>query len=165
MGSGKTSLAKRLSTVLNMPLVDLDHYITKQIGIGVEEIFSSKGESEFRKLESVYLNELLNRESPHLIALGGGAICNDQNLKIIKEKSFSVYLKFEPAVLKSRILNSKTVRPIVKKVPESELETFIENHLKAREPYYNQADFVLDNVMDIPKRCSLIEKAYEDYLK
>lgn len=165
MGSGKTSLAKRLTTLLEMPLVDLDHFIEKQEGLSVPEIFDSKGEPEFRKLESAYLQELLNREIPHIIALGGGAICNEQNLKIIKEKSFSVYLKFAPAILKSRILNSKTVRPIVKKVPENEMESFIENHLLLREPFYSQAHFVMDNVMDIPKRCALIEVEYKNYLK
>ena len=51
MGSGKSSIGKSLSEMLNMEFADTDNIIEKKLSLSVAEIFETKGESFFRKIE------------------------------------------------------------------------------------------------------------------
>ncbi|MCB0811406.1 MAG: shikimate kinase, partial [Flavobacteriales bacterium] len=57
MGSGKTSVGKKLSKVLKIPFLDLDDYISKKEELTIPEVFKQKGEIYFRKKETQYLEE------------------------------------------------------------------------------------------------------------
>ncbi len=59
MGCGKSSVGRELSTLLGLPVVDLDQYIVRKAGRSIADIFAEDGESFFRDLETDSLNELL----------------------------------------------------------------------------------------------------------
>ena len=58
MGSGKSFYAKGLSAYLHVPFVDLDQFIEDEQAISISEIFEKMGESAFRTLESVAIQQV-----------------------------------------------------------------------------------------------------------
>ena len=145
MGSGKTTLGKKLSNRLELPFVDTDEEIVKQIGMSITEYFGQHGEDEFRKLEREQLRKFANNAA--VISTGGGAPCFFDNMEWIKANGYAVYLQMSPQELFDRLSQSKLhKRPIrIGKSPE-ELRVFIEEKLTEREPFYSQAHLTIDQL-------------------
>lgn len=168
MGSGKSTIAKKIALKLNMPVKDTDLLIESEEDKKIADIFAENGEAYFRNIESKCILKVLSQEAA-VISLGGGSILNNANLKAIQNQCFTVYLKFKPGVLAERLEKSKlkhpNKRPILHNKTGDELLTFVEKHLSEREGIYRQAHFVLDNVMDINERVDKIIEAYYNYIK
>ncbi|TNL97773.1 shikimate kinase [Corynebacterium tapiri] len=71
-GAGKSTIGRRLSRALNVPLVDSDALIEEERGIPCGEVFESLGEPDFRRLEAKKVAEALNTHG--VVSLGGGAV-------------------------------------------------------------------------------------------
>jgi len=146
MGAGKSSVGKKLSEVLGFDYLDLDDYIQEKEGKSIKEIFSTKGEIYFRKIESKYLNEIISK-SNSVISLGGGTPCYGNNMKHIKESknTSSVYLKSSIISLTDRLLLEKDKRPLISHLKsKEELQEFIGKHLFERSAYYNLSDITIN---------------------
>ena len=91
-GSGKSTVGEILATSLNLPYVDLDLEIEKQIGMPIPEIFSSEGEAGFREREHRALQSILTAQEK-IIALGGGALTNPRNRKLVETNGSVIVLK------------------------------------------------------------------------
>lgn len=158
MGSGKTTISKELACLLGFDLIDLDHYIESNEKMTIHEVFQTKGEIYFRKIEHYYLKNLLgqNNPTPKVIALGGGTPCYANNIDLIAAKPnlISFYLLSNYKNLSARLWNEKDTRPILSNIQSiSTLEDFIRKHLFERQYYYLQADHKI-NVDQ--KNCSTI---------
>ncbi|MFA5814577.1 MAG: shikimate kinase [Bacteroidales bacterium] len=144
MGSGKSTLGKQLAASLGWTFTDLDRFIEAEENRTIPEIFEQDGEATFRKLESNALNKVL--AYPHqVIAIGGGAPCHPGNMQLIKEKSLSIYLKISETQLLHRLAWSSTPRPLLKGKTESETQSFIADLLANREPFYLEADIIIES--------------------
>ena len=143
MGSGKSTIGTKLARRLGYQFVDMDHLIEETSGMTVPGIFSELGEEIFRKWEHDILQELCTRERV-VISTGGGAPCHGSMMQTMNEHGTTVYLKLTPGVLKDRLLRSRTERPLIKGKSESELEEYITALLAEREPFYSQANLVVD---------------------
>ena len=75
MASGKSTIGRILADKLNYSFIDLDDYIEEKEQTSVSEIFKSKGEIYFRKLETTSLQALLNNKDNLVLSLGGGTPC------------------------------------------------------------------------------------------
>lgn len=144
MGSGKTSVGKKLANKLEREFCDLDRFIEEKEGKSISEIFREIGESGFRELESMYLRELANRQNA-VIALGGGTPCFSDNIEFIKSNGISIYLKLDESILVGRLRTNKTKRPLIAKKSDQEISDFVRETLEKREPFYNQANHVLES--------------------
>jgi shikimate kinase len=148
MGSGKSFIGKQLANSLEYDFLDLDNEIEKENNMTISEIFDRKGEIFFRKAERQKLEELLELDSPTVVALGGGTPCYGDNMEIIKSRPGikSVYLKLNIENLKERLSKEKASRPMISHLETDELlEEFIRKHLFERGFYYNQSDFIVDS--------------------
>lgn len=144
MGSGKSTIAKRLSKNLNIPFVDLDKIIEKKTNLSINELFEQYGEIYFRKLEREVLVELINSADPLIIALGGGTPCYANNHELLKaENTVSIYLQASVETLFDRLIENKNKRPIIASKNADELKEFIAKHLFERSFYYQQASYKL----------------------
>ena len=87
MGAGKTSVGRVLSVRLGWPFEDLDDRIEAQEGRSVAEIFRDAGEEGFRRAETAALRQVLTGvgSSPRIIALGGGAIAQAENTRLLQQ--------------------------------------------------------------------------------
>ncbi len=102
MAAGKTVVGQRLARVLGWPFVDLDAVIEAGEGRSIREIFAGPGEGYFRECEKAALGEVL-AGAGQVIALGGGAVVDPDNLRLLKERSLLIWLKVSPRTVLSRL--------------------------------------------------------------
>ncbi len=145
MGSGKSTLGKRLASLMSLPFIDLDSEIEKREGRQVSEIFSAEGEEYFRKAESEALRLIIG-ESGAVVATGGGAPCFANNLEYMNRTGVTVYLKMSPAALASRLASLKEPRPLIAGLSGEKLLRYIEEKLIEREPYYSRATIIFNGL-------------------
>ncbi len=139
MGSGKSSVGHHLASLLKKDFVDTDTLIEERQGCSINEIFKEHGEKYFRKLENEVIRELLE-SSNQVISLGGGAIVNDENRKLIKSQSSLIALVADPQDLYDRVKRRKN-RPLLK--GKDQLAT-LEELWEERKPAYMDSHFQVD---------------------
>ena len=147
MGSGKSHWGKIWAKRENLSFFDLDTKIEKAFRMKITDIFERKGEDKFRELERYHLRKFENKKN-FLLACGGGTPCFSDNLDWMKSEGKVFYLKAEPEYILDKVINETEQRPVLKKINPAELLFFIQKKLIEREPFYSQADFIL-NVEDL----------------
>lgn len=142
MGTGKTTVGKMLSKEYNLEFIDTDELIEKKAGNKkVNKIFTEFGEAYFRKLEKDVIREIAEKKDA-VIATGGGAIVDKENLAVLKkDSSIIICLTARPDVIVLRTRNEKGVRPLLNS--DNPLIK-IEELLKKREDAYSKADVIID---------------------
>ena len=143
MGSGKSTMGKKLARRMGYDFVDMDRLIEKKEGMSVRKIFRKKGEGKFRKMERKTLEKLV-RKDRLVISTGGGVPCEAGNMELIRQHGISIYLKMDPPALYKRLKKRQSKRPLIKDLSEKELRKFISEKLSEREGYYSQADHTVD---------------------
>ena len=143
MGSGKSSLGRRIANKLGRDFVDLDELIEEKEGKSITEIFSEKGESYFREIETKTLNDLIS-ELECVVSLGGGAPCSELNLSFIGSNGMSIYIKEPEDILFGRLRDKKQDRPLIADLSDDQLKQFITDKLSKREKFYTKADFTYE---------------------
>jgi shikimate kinase len=138
MGSGKSTIGKKLARQLQCDFIDLDTVIETLEEMKISELFDQVGETGFREKEQAALQQLMRKENV-VIATGGGAPCFFYNMERMNANGITVYLKMEPGVLVNRLQNAKTERPLIANKSENELKAFVAESLTEREPFYAQA--------------------------
>jgi shikimate kinase len=142
MGSGKTYWGKVWAKKMGLAFYDLDEIIEAKEGKSIAAIFEKEGEDYFRKAETEALHTFSEKDGC-IIACGGGAACFNDNMQWMNENGITVYLSATPQYILTRVKEEKGKRPLINKLNEAELLFFIEQKLKEREPFYNQASFIL----------------------
>jgi shikimate kinase len=137
MGAGKTTISEELSTKLNIPVIDTDHYIQQKTGKSISDIFQESGELSFRQLEKECLKELPTNDV--IIATGGGMFIQEVNRTWMNDKGVSIYLKCRWEDLSQRIAGD-TSRPLVQKNELKQLKALFEQ----RRSMYEQATYCID---------------------
>jgi shikimate kinase len=139
MAVGKSAVGRNLARKLGRRFVDLDKIIEKSEGMKIKDIFGRKGEGYFRRAEKRALMEVLLRNE-QVIATGGGAVMDEQNLLLLREKSFLVCLTANPEVLLRRVGNNRQ-RPLL---THGDRVQRIRELLALREKNYSQAHICID---------------------
>ena len=123
-----------------MDFIDFDKHLEKKTGKTIIELFDKEGEKKFRLLEHEQLKKLVLRENV-VISLGGGTPCFHNNIDLINKSGISVYLQMNADVLLKRLSKSKTKRPLIRDLNETDLRCFIEGNLEKRKQVYQMACF------------------------
>ena len=141
MASGKSTIGAHLSKELSLPFIDLDTYIESKEKNTINAIFKEKGEIYFRRVEHLYLTELLNSEEKFVLSLGGGTPCYANNMESIlkADKTISFYLQASIALLVERLIKGKENRPLAKEIGDEKLVEYVAKHLFERRFFYEQA--------------------------
>ncbi len=165
MGSGKSTIGKQLASRLGYPFLDLDQHFEERYRISIIDFFEKYGELLFRNLERDLLHETRVFDDI-LISTGGGTPCSFDNMKFIRDYGIAVYIRWPVKLLAERLQNLKKKRPILKDLDPGALQEKIKEHLAEREPFYNQADIVIDaGDLSQPQLIEILLKKMEEFGK
>lgn len=139
-GAGKSTIGRRLASLLRLPFVDADHEIERAAAMTIPEIFEKYGEAEFREGEKRVIARLLEG-GRQVIATGGGAFMAEETRAAVAARAVSVWLKADVETLIGRV-RRKSNRPLLAGAdPEGALRRL----LAAREPVYATADVTVQS--------------------
>ena len=150
MGTGKSSVGQLVAAHFHFSFLDTDHEIETRVGKSIPEIFAQDGEPAFRALEQNLVQELSSR-TQHVISTGGGLPINPANLASLKTHALVVCLWAAPETIWERVRH-QTHRPLLHDPdPLEKIRTL----LAAREPYYRQADVLVNTELRSTKDVAL----------
>lgn len=113
MGTGKTTVGRRLAARLDRHFVDADSALEEIADRTIAEIFEHDGEAAFRDLEADTFEELLEHHEPCVIASGGGLVLRSDNRERLRRRDVTVvHLEAGPAFVASRVAG-KSHRPLL----------------------------------------------------
>jgi len=140
MGTGKTTVGRRLARRLGVRFIDSDMEIEKAAQLKVSDIFAIYGEPEFRSLERRVIERLLSGK-PCVLATGGGAFMDSQTRQLIKDNGDSIWLDADIDVLVERTSRRDT-RPLLETGDPAEILTTL---AEKRNPIYAEADIRVES--------------------
>jgi shikimate kinase len=148
-GSGKSTIGRQIANELSMTFVDLDQEIEIQEGELIKDIFSTKGETYFRQVESDVLKMWCDSEKEFVLATGGGAPCFHNGIEVIKKAGLSIFLDVPVKELARRVeKNSDRPLLVVSDDIESrknQLEQKLDGIRSNRLQYYKQASITIES--------------------
>lgn len=138
MGTGKTSVGKRLAAQLRMRYVDTDHMVERKSGRQISDIFAEDGEAAFRSLEHEVVCQVSERDA-QVISTGGGVVLDAANMTALKRNGTVFCLTATPEEIYKRV-GHQTHRPLLQTPdPLAQIRTM----LAERDPYYAEADHII----------------------
>ncbi len=138
MGVGKTTIGRKLATMLHLPFVDADEEIERAAHMPIPEIFATYGEPYFRDGERRVIARLIGDGRPNdrkVLSTGGGAFVDSSTRALVLEKAIAIWLDSDIATLLERV-GRKGNRPLLKTGDPKEILT---NLRAERQPFYAQA--------------------------
>lgn len=139
MGTGKSSVGRLAAGQLHFSFLDTDELIESHVGKSVSEIFAQAGEIAFREIEKQVVEEL-SRSRRTVISTGGGLGASEANLLSLKKHALLVCLWASPEVIWDRV-RTQVHRPLLQGPdPIGKIRQL----LAAREPFYRQADVLVN---------------------
>jgi len=139
MGAGKTVISKILAEKLGFQRVSTDEKIVEAEQCSINEIFAQKGEEYFRQVESRVVEQVAQQPET-IIDCGGGVVLNPDNVTALKKNGCIYYLKASAGSLYESVKHCSN-RPLLK---VDDPQARIVELLQAREPFYSQADHILE---------------------
>jgi XRE family aerobic/anaerobic benzoate catabolism transcriptional regulator len=140
-GAGKSTLGPLLAEAQGCAFVELDQIVEERAGLALAEIFALHGEQYYRRLERDCLVSLLAEKRPHVLALSGGLVNNQEAWSLVKSHCHTVWLKASPEDHMNRVLAQGDTRPT--RGRENAMEE-LRGLLIQRESSYGQCDTVID---------------------
>lgn len=152
MGSGKTTVGKALAGILHVGFVDLDTCVVEEKKKPIFEIFKTEGEAAFRQVEQSCLRQVLNEKMTLVIATGGGALMNPENVELVRRhQGFILFLSVDLETIQARIGKNKD-RPLFHGKEKEQVRALYESRIPA---YNSIADCVVEadgSVRDVALR-------------
>lgn len=139
MGSGKTTVARKVAAKLNLRLIDMDEVALQNSNRKtINEIFSLDGEQKFRRIEFKMAKDLSGEDNV-VISTGGGVVMNPRLMNILNKNSITVYLRASFDTMKQRVDQKKIKPPLFKDVSSAR------KLFEARAPLYERyADMIIE---------------------
>ncbi len=141
MGSGKTSVGRRLAKRLGWPFQDADWAIEDAAGTTITNIFAEIGEAAFRRSERQVIARLLNERTNQVLALGGGSFVTPETRELVRKKAISIWLNADLDTLVRRT-GRRTDRPLLAR---GDPRDTLRRLLVERRAAYAEADIVIDS--------------------
>lgn len=138
MGVGKTTVGRKLASMLHWPFADADEEIERAARMPIPEIFATYGEAYFRDGERRVICRLMGTGEASdckVVSTGGGAFCDADTRALILERGIAVWLDSDIDTLVERV-GRKTNRPLLRTGDPRDILTRL---MEERRPFYAQA--------------------------
>jgi len=158
MGSGKTTVGKRIAQELGYAFVDSDDVVASTAGKSVREIFAQDGEAVFRQCESEAIKSVLaDRNSSVVLATGGGVVISSDNRQLISGLASTVVwldASVEDLVVRTK---SGATRPLL----DGDAATTLQSLNSQRSAWYDEVATVRIDTRGktVEKVCSAVVEA------
>jgi len=103
MGAGKSTLGAQVAGRLGRRFVDLDRELERSLRESIPQVFTERGEAEFRVLEAEAALATLRNERPAVVALGGGAVETEAIRRALRDTSLTVHIEVDPSAAWTRV--------------------------------------------------------------
>ena len=151
MGCGKSRIGRELARKTGMAFADLDAYIVEHEKMSIPEIFDRSGEPYFRSLEAKYIAEMPDNS---VVALGGGAIINENTAKTARETGKVIFLDADFETCYKRIKDDSN-RPLAFNNPKEKVKELYDT----RRPIYSERSDIIIKAAGTPAK--IIDKIKE----
>jgi len=151
MGSGKSTMGRALAASLNLTFIDLDTYLEERYFRTIPQIFAEEGEANFRLKERKVLEEVSLFDQV-IVATGGGAPCFFDNMELMNNSGFCIFLDVDVESLIYRLTHARVERPLIKGKSVEELRQFIGELMQKRRPFYEKARYILKGKEILPSQ-------------
>lgn len=141
MGSGKSTIGRKLASELGLQFIDTDIFIEARFRQRVGDMFDTVGETVFRRRERVVIEELSGMQDC-VIATGGGLPCHSDNMELLGSSGLTIYLSASDEALCERLELCKRTRPTIRHKSGQELLAHIREAMQARRPIYSRARLI-----------------------
>jgi shikimate kinase len=140
MGSGKSSVGRKLAALLEVPFIDLDAEIVATAGRSINAIFAAEGEQAFRILESAELERVMSAGGRCVLATGGGAVLAGQNRILMRSRGVIINLRVTLDQVMVRLRGCRN-RPLLAGEDAAKRANSL---IGEREQFYADADIRID---------------------
>lgn len=159
MGSGKSSVGRELTKLLEMSLVDTDSSIEQNEERKISDIFAKDGEAYFRNLETEFCKNIVNIKNS-VISTGGGIVLREENIEYLRKNAVLFLLRASADTIYTRVKHSKD-RPLLQ---VADPLAKIKEMLAARETRYS-ASYDYEIITDGKSVSEIANEIKEIYIK
>ncbi len=157
MGCGKSVVGARLADRLGWGFCDIDDDIVNWQGVSIAEIFDTRGEDEFRRIETEAIRrriKLIQAGHPLVVALGGGAFVRPENYDLVENNGVTVWLDCPLSIIRRRLAGTND-RPLARDPHKFELLYYARRDSYARADYRieisgDDPDLAVDSILKLP---------------
>ena len=142
-GAGKSTLGSRLAYRLEVPFIELDSEIERDLGLSLGEIFALSGQAAYRRSERRALNGVIEHYQSFVLAAGGSIVAEPETYDELLSRCFTVWIKASPEEHMSRVIAQGDLRPMT---DNKEAMADLNRILAARTPLYARADAVVETM-------------------
>ena len=139
MGTGKTTVGRRVSGKLNMDFYDTDEYIKRCENMSVADVLTKKGKKYFEGAQRFAVQNICENKNAR-IATGGSTLSDEKCRDIILQNGITVWLRAKPETIYENLKNSHNKRA---ELSGKSLEEIIDI-LCEYSQYYQMSDIVVD---------------------
>lgn len=139
MGTGKTTVGRRVSGKLNMDFYDTDEYIKKCEGMSVADVLTKKGTKYFEGAQRFAVQNICENKNA-LIATGGGTLFDEKCREILFENGITVWLRAKPETICENLEHSRNKRAELTGKSQEEIVKILD--LYSRD--YEKSDIIVD---------------------
>jgi XRE family transcriptional regulator, aerobic/anaerobic benzoate catabolism transcriptional regulator len=140
-GAGKSTLGSRLARHLDIPFIELDAEIERDLGLSLGEIFALSGQAAYRRSERRVLDGVREQHPRFVLAAGGSIVAEAETYEALLSRCFTIWIKASPEEHMSRVVAQGDLRPMS---DNKEAMADLNRILAARSPLYARADAVVD---------------------
>ncbi len=157
-GCGKTAVGLALSKRLALPFVDTDREIEREARATIASLFRREGETGFRARERRVMISLLERATPCVVAVGGGALVPTDLRHAALRRTWVLSLAAATPTLFARIGTRGAGRPLLAGDVAARLEVLVASRADA----YAEAHGVIDAerpIAEMVEQCVRVTRA------
>lgn len=145
MGCGKSTLGRKLARRLGFAFVDTDALVEERAGASVADVFRYEGEQRFREAEREALEQAIVAPGDTVVSTGGGLPTWSDNMQRMNGVGHTVFLRRTAEQIARRLSPyGRRKRPRLRGLDDAGLVAFMERDMAARNPFYSQAQFIVD---------------------